>query len=107
MQGGYQDGTYTGSGEGYSGVTKVSVTVEGGNITAIDVVSHADEDKFFSRALGVITKIISGQSIDVDTVSGATFSSNGIIEAVADALGIDFTNPNDTAVREGHGDGRR
>jgi uncharacterized protein with FMN-binding domain len=105
-EGNYQDGTYTGSGTGYSGTTTVEVIVEGGEITSIDVVSHVDEDRYFSRALSVITKIISGQSTDVDTVSGATFSCNGIIEAVADALNIDFTNPNDTAVRGGHGNGR-
>jgi major membrane immunogen (membrane-anchored lipoprotein) len=50
----------------------------------------------------VITEIISQQSVDVDTVSGCTFSSNGILEAVADALNIDFTNPNST-LESGHG----
>ena len=50
----------------------------------------------------MISSIIKSQSTDVDAVSGATFSSNGIKEAVADALGIEFTNPNST-MENGHG----
>lgn len=42
----------------------------------------------------MIEEILSAQSIQVSTVSGATFSSNSILEAVADALGTDWTNPN-------------
>lgn len=86
----YTDGTYTGTGSGYRGETDVQVTVENGYITDITVLSYADDDEFFSKAeSGVIQEILSSQSTDVDTVSGATFSSEGIIEAVADALGVD------------------
>lgn len=93
--GAYTDGVYTGSGSGFRGTTTVSVTVSGGSITAIDVTSYQDDREYFVRAeSSVISSIINTQSIDVSTVSGATFSSNGIIEAVADALSIDFTNPN-------------
>lgn len=99
----YKDGTYTGTGKGFRGSTKVTVTVENGNISDITVDSSMDDDEFFSRAEnGVTSEIIEEQDIDVDAVSGATFSSNGIKEAVADALGIEFTNPNGTAER-GHG----
>ncbi|SHM17950.1 FMN-binding protein [Ruminococcus flavefaciens] len=99
----YADGVYTGTGNGFRGATNVTVTVENGEITEITVNSYSDDDKFFSRAeSGVITSIIKSQSTDVDAVSGATFSSNGIKEAVADALGIEFTNPNSTQQR-GHG----
>ncbi|WP_051411267.1 4Fe-4S binding protein [Ruminococcus flavefaciens] len=99
----YKDGTYSGTGKGFRGSTKVTVTVENGNISDITVDSFKDDDEFFSRAEnGVIPAVISSQSTDVDAVSGATFSSNGIKEAVADALGIEFTNPNDTA-EQGHG----
>jgi polyferredoxin len=93
----YADGVYTGTGSGYRGDTTVSVTVSGGAITDITVVSYRDDDKYFSRAVStVISGIISRQSLDVSTVSGATFSSNGLLEAVANALSIDFTNPNST-----------
>lgn len=85
--GSFADGTYTGSGSGFRGTTSVSVTVQNGAITDITVTSYQDDYPFFSRAeSGVISEILSSQSIDVSTVSGATFSSNSIIEAVANAL---------------------
>jgi uncharacterized protein with FMN-binding domain len=80
------DGTYEGSADGYSGTTTVSVTVSGGQVTAIDVVSESDSQQFFSRAESVLDDIINGQTLEVDTVSGATFSSAGLINAVYDAL---------------------
>lgn len=86
-QGKYTDGTYTGSGQGYRGTTTVEVTVSGGNITDIMVISYADDDEFFNKAKNsVLNEILSSQSTDVATVSGATFSSSGLISAVADAL---------------------
>lgn len=98
------DGVYTGSGTGFRGTTSVSVTVSGGMITAITVGSYQDDQQFFSRAKDtIISEILSAQSINVDTVSGATFSSNGILEAVADALDLDFTNPNSSSQVGGQG----
>lgn len=99
------DGVYTGSGTGFRGPISVSVTVSGGVITNITVGSYQDDTQFFSRAKDtIISEIRSAQSIHVDTVSGATFSSNGILEAVADALGLDFTNPS-SAASQGGGQG--
>jgi uncharacterized protein with FMN-binding domain len=84
----YKDGIYEGSGTGYRGaVTTVKVTVTEGKIESITVVSTGDDDKFFNRAYPVVTQsITAAQSTDVDTVSGATFSSDGIIQAVENAL---------------------
>ncbi|EWM54229.1 FMN-binding protein [Ruminococcus flavefaciens] len=91
---------------GFRGETKVTVTVENGEITDISIDSYKDDQQFFSRAENsVISEILGFQSVDVDAVSGATFSSNGIKEAVANALGMEFTNPNSTADKN-HG-GRR
>ena len=88
-QGQYIDGTYEGSAQGYRGPVNVRVRVSGGRIASIDVESYSDDEQFFSRASNtVISEIISGQTTDVQTVSGATFSSRGIIQAVANALGI-------------------
>ena len=57
--------------------------------------SYSDDRQYFSRAQGsMIDRIIESQGINVSTVSGATYSSNSILEAVADALDIDFSNPN-------------
>ena len=84
----YKDGTYTGSAQGFGGVITVEVTLAGDEITNIQVTSAPGEDSaYLSQGEGVISSIISAQSTDVDTVSGATFSSTGIINAVVDALG--------------------
>lgn len=82
-----EDGTYTGEGQGFGGTIKVSVVIKDKTITEINVVSAEGEDAaFFGRAKGVIDKILSGQKTDVDVVSGATYSSRGIISAVKNAL---------------------
>ena len=84
---GYLDGTYTGTGEGYGGDITVSVTVSGGQITAIEILSAPDETPaYFSQATGVIERILARQVAGVDAVSGATFSSEGIMAAVENAL---------------------
>ena len=101
----FTDGVYSGSGTGFCGTTDVSVTVEGGKIADITINSYQDDEQFFSRAQsGVISEILAAQDTNVATVSGATFSSNFIIEAVSNALGKEFTNPNSTMSR-GHGHG--
>lgn len=88
----FQDGTYTGSGTGFRGETDVTVTVSGGKITNIKVDSYQDDQQFFERASAtVIQEIISNQSVKVDAVSGATYSSSGIKAAVADALNLSYT----------------
>lgn len=84
----YKDGTYTGSAQGFGGAITVQVTLANDEITDIQVTSAPSEDSaYLSQGEGVISSIISAQSTDVDTVSGATFSSTGIINAVVDALG--------------------
>ena len=100
-----EDGTYSGSGTGFRGETVVSVTVSNGFITAIKVTSYKDDERFFTQAeTTVINEILAGQTPDVDAVSGATYSSNGIMEAVANALGIDFTAATPAeGPRGGHG----
>ena len=86
-EGGYKDGTYQGSGTGFGGTVSVQVTISGGKITSIDVLSASGETpSYFASAQGVISRMISGQTPNVDAVSGATYSSNGIIQAVQDAL---------------------
>lgn len=63
------------------------VTVENGTISEIEITSADGEDKaYLCMAEDIIPKIIEAQSADVDTVSGATFSSTGIRDAVSEAL---------------------
>ena len=83
----YQNGTFTGSGEGYYGKVTVSVTISDDVITSISIDSYIDDDDYFGDAQsGVVSAILSTQSPDVSAVSGATYSSKGIMAAVRDAL---------------------
>lgn len=86
-QDGYVDGTYTGSGTGFGGTITVQVTVSNHQIAAINILDASSETAaYFANAQGVIGKILASQSPNVDAVSGATYSSNGIIQAVQNAL---------------------
>lgn len=82
----YKDGTYTGSADGFRSTIEVSVTISGGMITDVEVTQENDTPQFFQRAQSVIDSIINAQSADVSTISGATYSSTGIINAVKEAL---------------------
>ena len=81
-----KDGVYTGTGQGFNGPISVRVTVSGGNIVNVEILSYSDDAPYFNRAKAVISKMIGKQGSSVDTVSGATYSSRGIIDAVRDAL---------------------
>ncbi len=83
----YTDGTYTGTGEGFGGEIAVEVQIERGQITEIAVTSHDGEDgAYFSMAEQITEDMIAAQSAQVDLVSGATYSSTGIRDAVSEAL---------------------
>ncbi|MBR2729888.1 MAG: FMN-binding protein [Lachnospiraceae bacterium] len=83
----YADGTYEGSADGFGGPIRVEVTIEGGDLTAVNVLEASSEDPaYFSQAEAVLGEILSTQGVAVETVSGATFSSRGLIDAATDAL---------------------
>lgn len=85
--GSYKDGSYEGMATGFGGDITVKVTVDGGKITAVDIVSAEKEDgAYLTMAEDIIPKIIDAQTSEVDTISGATFSSTGIKNATAQAL---------------------
>lgn len=85
--GSYKDGTYTGEAQGFGGPVDVEVIVENGMISEINITSAQKEDgAYLSMAEDIIPTILEAQSAEVDTISGATFSSTGIKEAVAQAL---------------------
>jgi len=82
----FNPGTYTGEGQGLSKI-KVEVTVTEDKITDIKVVEHNETPGVGDVALEQIpAEIIEYQSLGVDIVAGATMSSNGIIEAITQAL---------------------
>ena len=86
--GNFQNGIYTGTGEGYRGKVTVTVKVADGKITELILDDYADDKSYMERAKNrIFQEMISRQNTDVDAVSGATYSSNGLIEAVNKALG--------------------
>ena len=85
---GYKDGVYEGTGLGFGDDITVSVTIQDGQMTDITVVSADGEDKpYYRQAIAVLDEILTTQSAEVDAVAGATLTAEGLIEAVADALG--------------------
>lgn len=99
------DGEYIGIGEGFGGEIHVRVTVSEGRITEITVISAEYETpEYFNRATGLIQQIINGQSAAVDVVSGATYSSQGVLEGVQNALKMaaagDTIGPDDSENRD-------
>jgi len=84
----YKDGVYTGSARGYGPNLTVEVTVMDGLIADIRIVSHNERgERYYLRPMQLISQaIIQSQATDVDAISGATRTSNGIMEAVAAAL---------------------
>lgn len=83
---GYQDGTYTGTGTGFSGPITVQVVITNGKIKEITILSTTDDSPYIENAAALLKTIVATQSTNVDTVSGATYSSVGLISAVRDAL---------------------
>lgn len=87
LQNSYADGVYEGEGTGFGGPIDVKVTIENGQMKDVEIISAENEDgTYLETAKGVISKILDAQTPEVDVMSGATFSSTGIKDAVADAL---------------------
>ena len=83
----FTPGTYTGKGAGINGEIEVEVTVSANEITDVKVLSHKETPGVSDLALSdVPANIVEHQSLGVDAIAGATESSKGILEAVANAL---------------------
>ncbi len=82
----YKEGIYYGTAEGYSGDVSVAVVIQDQTIKAILVTETSDDEAFFSRAMDVVKNVLKNQNTDVDTVSGATYSSKGLLGAIKNAL---------------------
>ncbi|MDC0787972.1 FMN-binding protein [Coprococcus comes] len=83
----YKEGIYYGTAEGYSGDVSVAVVIQEKTIKAILITESSDDEAFFNRAMDVVKKVIRTQKTDdVDTVSGATYSSKGLLNAIKNAL---------------------
>lgn len=82
----YKDGDFTGSAFGNSGDITVQISIKDDIITSVLILEQEEDEPYFTDALEVIPAILEANSTKVDTVSGATFSSGGILDAVAAAL---------------------
>ena len=99
--GNFQDGIYTGNGEGYRGTMSVTVKVANGKITELILDDYVDDKSYMERAKNkIFQEMIGSQNTDVDTVSGATYSSKVLIEAVNKALGKEEDESKETESKE-------
>ncbi|MEK3731646.1 flavocytochrome c [Paenibacillus sp. FSL M8-0334] len=86
-QGIYTPGTYTGEAQGLHSTIKVEVTVDASKILSVKVLEQQDTEGVSDAVFDTIPqKVVEGQSLKVEVVSGASVSSEGLIEAIADAL---------------------
>ncbi|MFM9414387.1 FMN-binding protein [Peptococcus simiae] len=82
-----KDGTYVGYGQGYAGSIGVEVVISGGVISSARMVSGNEDAPYINNALAILDRVIGKKgTAGIDAVSGATFSSNGLLNAVNDAL---------------------
>jgi electron transport complex protein RnfG len=82
-----RDGIYTGEGRGFSGPIRARVTVQNHQIVKIAVLEQQEVIEYWSKIRDKIPQeILEKQNVDVDMVSGATYSSKGLIEAITNAL---------------------
>lgn len=80
------DGIYSGEGQGHGGKILIDLTIQDGKISSIDVKENS-ETPGIADAMDVLTKqMIAGNTLDIDTISGATYTSQGFIDAVEDAF---------------------
>jgi len=83
----WDDGVVYGTGDGHNGPIKAEVTVEKGKITKVEAIEHEETPGIGDTAIEKISdQVIDSQSSDVDTVSGATMTSEGFIKAIDEAL---------------------
>lgn len=82
----YEDGTYTGYGQGEAGLITISITIENRQLTDVEIIAHSDTPSRIIGTFELMDSMVETQSLDVDVITGATYSSNGVIDAVRDAL---------------------
>ena len=96
-----RDGVFTGRGIGYRGPIKVAVTIKNGKIADVRVLSHSEDNPYFSWAKSILRSVVNRTNANVDTVSGATYSSRGLISAINDAVSKAVTKGGDDSVADG------
>ncbi len=83
----YEDGVYYGESEGYYSMVKVEVVITTGQIESVTIVDHNEPTILADIVFDELPpKIIKNNGTEVDIVSGATYTSNSLIDAVNKAL---------------------
>lgn len=84
----YEDGTYTGTGNGHRGTIEVQVVIEDDQILSVDVLSENEDDKWWQPVINTLPDaIVTANGVEgVDGIAGSTHSSDGLLEAVSDCL---------------------
>jgi uncharacterized protein with FMN-binding domain len=81
---GIEDGVFKGSYSAFPVIVEVEVTIHSHSITKIKLIKHMNGQG--SAAESITDKVMEAQSLQVDVVSGATYSSKAILKAIDDAL---------------------
>lgn len=81
------DGVFTGSAQGFGGLVEMQATIQDGYITAVEILDASHEDEaWLNMAVVLVDRIVQEQTTNLDVVSGATYSSAGILNGTAEAL---------------------
>ena len=90
----FTPGSYEGTGKGYAGDIKVSVTVDQNSITGIEVLEQNETEGVGGAALPtLVDRVLDTQSLAIDAVAGATYTSQGFLEAVTQAIEATGADP--------------
>ncbi|MDU5952367.1 MAG: FMN-binding protein [Clostridiales bacterium] len=82
----YRNGTFTGSAPGYNGDMTVQVTIKNGWIAQTKITETKDDADYIAKIQPLMAAVMEKQTTKTDTVSGATFSSCGFLDAVDQAI---------------------
>lgn len=87
-QGPFKDGEHTGTASGYHGETTVSVAVQHGWITSLSIIKSGDDKEYLDKCKAPLLKAVleKQETASIEAISGATFSSNGILDAIDQAV---------------------
>ena len=98
-----QDGIWTGSGEGFQGEMIIQITTKDGKIVDTELLSIKDSDFAKEYALQLLDVIEEKGTVQgVDALSGATYTSRGVLDAVKQATEKATAKKNNTKIQDGN-----